>query len=200
MGRAVALIISTIFHPVFINLLSTCILFAEFPQLYFGMPATHKLYYIAFIFITTSIIPMVIVALLRMSGRIKSIMLEERAERQRPYFFTLILYLFDAYYFSRAGAPMLIIYYLAACAVIVFVLLSVSFFYKMSIHAASLGSMIGMLIVGSKLSPVDIRMMLFFAFVITGLVGSARMFAGSHTSNQVYSGFAVGFLLMFFIL
>jgi hypothetical protein len=76
----------------------------------------------------------------------------------------------------------------------------VNYFYKVSIHTATLGSFLALLMVNFVNTGTELRPFVAITFVIIGLVSSARLFALSHNNIQVYLGLVVGFIPMFFIL
>ena len=159
-----------------------------------------KLFYILFIFITTGILPMIMVGVLKLMGKLNSILLDDKDDRTTPYIITACLYLFDYYFLLRFGAPHILIAYLLACSCIVVAVLIINIFYKISIHTASLGALIAVLISASQIADFDIRILLSIAIIIAGLTATARLLLNAHTPFQLYSGFAVGTIIMLLIL
>ncbi len=200
MNRNFSSLISVIFHPVFVNFLNLWLLFNIFPSLSFGLPQSRQYFYIAFIFIATSIIPIIMVFVMRMLGKVQSILLTTKEDRKLPYLVTMLLYFFCFYYFIKFHTPPLILSYLIACAVIIGIVMTINFFDKISIHTATLGALAGLIAVAGRYGVADARLMLVGIFLISGLVATARIFANAHHNKQVYSGFFLGFVLMFFIL
>ena len=200
MNKRFATFISTIFHPVFINLLNLWLLFNLFPALSHGLPLRLQLFYISFIFIATSIIPLIMVLVMRMMGKIKSIMLQDKEDRKLIYLITMLLYVFCFYYFIKFHTHPLILSYLIACSVISGLVMAINFFDKISIHTATLGGLAGIVAVAAKYTQIDLRLMLALIIISSGIVASARIFANSHKNMQVYTGFVLGFVLMIFIL
>ncbi|MDP1726459.1 MAG: hypothetical protein Q8M15_06715 [Bacteroidota bacterium] len=200
MSRKLSNLISIIFHPIFVNFLNLWLLFTLFPALHYGIPQRMQYFYISFIFLATSIIPLIMVIMMRFTGKVKSVLLTDKEDRKLPYLVTLIVYFFCYYYFTKLHTHPLILSYLVSCAAIVGLVLSINFFDKISIHTATLGAMAGLLAVAGKYTSLDIRYFLILTFLVSGLVASARIISNSHQNIQVYSGFLLGFLLMFFIL
>ncbi|MBC7382107.1 MAG: hypothetical protein H7296_03825 [Bacteroidia bacterium] len=204
MSRFLSHLFSVVFHPVFVNLLNLWLLFALFPPLSHGIPQKRQLFYISFIFISTSIIPLIMVFVLRFTSRINSVMLHQKKDRFIPYLITLLMYIFNYYNFysynSKYSTHPLIISYVIACAAIVGLVMAINFFSKISIHTATLGALAGLITVAGRYSEIDIRLLLMLIFIISGCVASSRIFLNAHQNMQVYSGFLLGFLLMFFML
>jgi hypothetical protein len=200
MNRKISLFISSIFHPVFINLLSLILLFVLFPFLQIAISFSLKIFYILFIFITTGLLPVILVGVLKLLGKLNSVLLDDKDERTTPYIITACLYLFDYYFLMRFGAPHLLIAYLLACSCIVVAVLIINIYYKISIHSASLGALSAILIASSQMASFDIRILLALIILISGLTASARLFSNAHVPYQIYSGFFLGIVIMMFIL
>jgi hypothetical protein len=200
MNRRISLFISTLFHPVFVNLLSLLLLFILFPQLQFAISDRMKVFYILFIFTTTGLLPVLTVMLMKLIGKVSSFLLNDREDRTVPYIITASVYLFDYYFCSRIGSPVLLNAYLLACASIVVVVLIINLFNKISIHAASLGALLAVVVSAAYVAGMDIRLLLALIFVLSGLTASARLFAGAHMPHQLYTGLLLGFMVMLFLL
>ncbi|MCX6186836.1 MAG: hypothetical protein NTU43_07550 [Bacteroidetes bacterium] len=200
MNKATHTFISVLFHPAIVNLFNLIALFYLFPQLYSGIPDKLKWFYLLFIFISTSIIPIILVFVLKISGRVQTIMLHDREERRIPYLLTIFIYGFDYYNFAKLSANPIVLNYLLACMAVLIIIFIVNYFYKISIHTATLGSFLALLMVNFVHTGDELRPLVAITFVIIGLVSSARLFAHSHNTNQVYLGLIIGFVPMFIIL
>lgn len=200
MSRKLSLFISVLFHPVFVNLLSLLLLFVLFPYLQFAIGDGLKTFYVLFIFITTGILPVLVVLTMKLLGKTSSIVLDNKDERTTPYLVTSSIYLFDYYLFLKMGAPQLLSAYLLACSSIVVLVLIINLADKISIHSASLGALTGVIISATHTATFDIRIVLVLVFIITGLTASARLFANSHKPYQLLAGYLLGLMMMIFIL
>src|SRR6187402_1685351 len=136
MNRTVSLAISTAFHPVFVNGMGLLALIFLTPYLSVGLSPTAQLFYVLFIFISAGIVPMVVVLLMKLMGKVQSILLNVQDERNIPYLVTAAIYLFDFYFLARLHAPSMIRAYVLACACIVVAVVVINHFYKISIHGA----------------------------------------------------------------
>ncbi len=200
MNQGIARFLAIVFHPVFVNLLNLCLLFTLFPTLSHGIPAKAQLFYISFIFVATSIIPLLTVLVLRLIGKVNSILLNQKQERNIPYLTTMLLYFFVYFNFNKYPTHPLILSYIFACMAIVGSVMLINFYTKISIHLATLGALAGLLVVSGKLAEFDTRILLIITMLISGLVASARVFSNAHEERQVYSGFFLGFFWMLLIL
>lgn len=201
MNKTLAKVLSVFAHPIFINLLCLYLLFMLFPQLNHGMPLRIQLFFISFIFISTSIIPVIIVLAMRVMGKVKSVTLESSEERKLPYLITFALYVFNYYNFIKSPTTdPVILQYLLACGAIVGSIAVINYFNKISIHMATLGAMCGLLATVGYIGFSDIRLALILAIIFSSLVATARLSLQAHLPQQIYAGFILGFVLMFVIL
>jgi membrane-associated phospholipid phosphatase len=65
---------------------------------------------------------------------------------------------------------------------------------------ASIGAMLGLLVIANFTNYIDLRLMIAGIVLIAGIVASARLFANAHNISQIISGFALGFAWMLIVL
>lgn len=154
----------------------------------------------SYLFITTALVPMILVFSLRITGRIKSLSMEDKEERRLPYLVTFLMFVFNYYNLSKYAVPPLLLSWILAGAATMLLILLVNYFYKISLHAASMGSLLGLLGVAAWHTSMDLRAVLAVGFLLSGLVSSSRLFLKAHDPTQIYLGFVTGLLLMLIIL
>lgn len=200
MHKSVAFFLSVIFHPVFTNLSSFILLLKWDAYLSARLSGTAWWFYVLYVFITTAIIPLVIVVLRKWMGFTDSILLTESEDRHVPYITTATCYLFGYYFFREMHVPEVMQAYMLASATIMVAVLATNFFVKISAHATALGALFGLLLVLSRTTGMDMRLVLCGVAGIAGLVLTARLALNAHTHAQLYGGFMVGALLMVLIM
>lgn len=200
MNRSIALGISGLFHPVFVNLFGLLALIFWAPYLSLGLTANAKFFYIAFIFITAGIVPIMAVLVMSLLGKVQNLLLDVQDERNIPYLITASVYLFDYYFLSRMHTPSLLRAYIIACACIVVAVVVVNHFYKISVHGASLGAFTAIILTLAPAPMFDLRYILLLTFIFSGITLSARLFLHAHTLSQVVSGWLLGCVVMYLIL
>jgi hypothetical protein len=202
--KSLANLISIVFHP----LLSSTYLFSAFvlidPMIALppGYTRVAQWLIVLIVWITTFAIPALSLALLKYTGSITSLKLEDRKERLLPFFYITVFYGFTAYYFSR---QMLVTEVTSGIFILTAVMIMVAgiitFFWKISIHSLSMGGVTGILFVVSAVQGESQASYLFYAvIIISGLVLSARLRLQAHTPAQVYSGFVLGLFVSFMII
>ena len=198
MNSTTAYRISAVFHPLFLNLWGFMLLFATVPSLH--RYTTQAIWLIAGLFaLSTVVLPLLAVALLRLNRVVNSMQLETQQERKLPLLITSLLYVSVYYLFERLQLDVVVLrYVLAASSVIIFVSL-VNNFYKISLHAAGVGALLGFVFALSRVTFIDMRMLFALLSVAGGWVLSARLFAGSHNKAQLLYGLLSGFVLMWLV-
>jgi hypothetical protein len=199
MNKNTQLVISTLFHPVFINIVSLLLLFTLFPSLA-AMSYQAKSTIISVIVSLTVIIPLVLVGLLKITNSITSIQLEDKKDRKWPYVATAMGYIFSFYLLQKVGVSSLLLKYLLAGIGTVISISVINIFWKISVHMASIGAMLGLLIIANFANYLDSRLMIAGIILIAGIVASARLFANAHNISQIVSGFVLGLAWILMVL
>lgn len=76
----------------------------------------------------------------------------------------------------------------------------VNMFYKLSIHMAGVGGLLGLLAATAPVAQAEMIYFLIAGVVISGLVGFSRLYLKAHSAGQVIVGFIVGFGIQFLLL
>ena len=200
MNRNVALGISGLFHPVFVNLFGLLAIVFLSPYLSLGLTPNAKFFYIAFMFVTAGVLPILAVLVMRLLGKVQSVLLDVQDERNNPYLITAYVYLFVYYFLSRMHTPSNLRPYILACTCILGAVVIINHFYKISVHGASLGALTAIILTLAQAPLFDLRYVLLLTFILSGITLSARLFLHAHTFGQVISGWMLGFVIMYLIL
>ena len=202
MGRILANLISYILHPLVMPTLLLLILLFFLPQSLQPVSGKIALMIILLVFITTFVIPALSILGLRSTLTISSVKLRNRSERVLPFTFITIFYGITTYLFhSKIEINDLILTIFIAASLLVATLTIITIFFKISVHAASAGCMIGFLLSIMLIFPEHNLMWALVAIVmVAGLIMSARLYLDAHTPVEVYSGFALGLFISFFSL
>ena len=77
----------------------------------------------------------------------------------------------------------------------------ITIFFKISVHAAGAGCMVGFLLSIALIFPEhNLMWALVTVVMLAGLIMSARLYLDEHTPVKVYSGFTLGLFISFFSL
>ncbi len=188
-----ARIVSGIAHPILIPLYAVFIIFHSQTYLDYTPAKLIRSVYLI-IAISTVLLPLSVLPLLKLQKVVSNYALEKRKERILPLLLAAIFYTLG--YYSLRNIPFLYIIsclLLAATISIVLVAL-VSLKWKISIHLAAIGGLTGMLVIFNWLFKADCRIYFMAAILFSGLLAAARLKLNLHTPTQVYIGFLLGFI------
>lgn len=191
----IAKILSYILHPIFMPLLGVFIIFNS--GIYIAeVPFEFKRFVYAIVFLCTTVLPLMILPALYFFNMLQQITMDERRQRFIPLFFTAICF-FLAYYLVVKFSPIQVVnLFLFSSVVVVFVILLISVFWKISIHTSGIGGITALIVVLSMAYSVDLIVYFSLAILLSGIIASARLALQTHSLLQVIAGFVVGFLLV----
>lgn len=149
--------------------------------------------------LSTLAIPMITIFGLRLSGTLKSIHMAALKDRAIPFTITSIYYLLTVYFLNQMKELDPILWEVLAVITIAIVILTlVTFFWKMSAHMTGMGGLIAaVLVLGLRFPTFQPLYPLLGSLVLTGLVGTVRLYLEAHKPIEIYVGLIFGFILCF---
>lgn len=168
------------------------------PVLAVKLNATQQTYFSLFYFAITALVPLLAVLVLRLTGGVSSLLLTQSSERKIPLMITSGATLLLFYLFKQIHAPSPIQLFVLVCAAIVVLLMILNEYAKISIHMASQGLLVGVLL--TFYTYYDVRWLLLFFIPIAGITASARLLDEAHTPRQLIYGFLLGLCCTLLIL
>ncbi len=199
MGKLPAKIISYAFHPLMMPSYLFSIVMLYLPDALQPMSRKVMLYILLLIFVTTFMIPLFSMLGLRTAMTISSLHLEKRKERILPFAFITLFYGLTTYLFHTKIEvnDFLLSIFIGATAVVALITL-ITVFFKISVHAAAVGCVMGSLLAMIYRFPMNELLWPFILIIlIAGAILSARLSLNAHTSTEVYTGFSLGFAMCF---
>lgn len=159
-------------------------------------PVHTKVVYILTIFAANFVVPMLLVLLLKKMGMIQDVGLNGRKERLIPYLITIVCLGGSAFFLYMKGAPQWVAMFYAGGALAALINMLVNFRWKISAHAAGIAGLVAMLVQIMKegVPTTGMTWWIVGAILVSGALGSARIWLGRHTLMQVLAGTLVGFL------
>lgn len=194
--RAIATVISWIFHPIFAPVLLSVILWRLMPAEFAAM--TQKTLTFRFISLssTTIFFPLLTVALLKALGFLRSIHMRVSKDRVIPLIATMTFYFWAQQVFShQPDTPKIINILLLGSFWGIILLFIGSIFFKVSMHTTAAGGAIGIMTVLLFLSSFNMFPALLITVVVGGLVGSARLVLREHTPAEIWMGYIIGIIV-----
>lgn len=150
---------------------------------------------LAVIFGTTFILPMSFILILKKFKVIESLTMEKREDRFIPIFAVVIFLFATSRFFNGINALALYNFYLICNLILCVIVFWINFWWKISMHEIGWGALCAILFILSTASSKIFLPYLIAGFILSGIVGSARLYLKSHSNSQIYAGFAVGFII-----
>lgn len=198
MRRIFSLILSVVLQPLVIpSLVFGLALFVVPEATSIPESLKNRLFYL--VALSTLVIPMITIFGLRLSGTLKSIHMADLKDRGIPFTVTSIYYILTVYflYQQRQFDPILW-QVLGVITLAIVVLTLVTFFWKMSAHMTGMGGLIAaVLVLGLKFPTFQPLYPLLGSLVLTGLVGTVRLYLEAHKPIEIYVGLIFGFVVCF---
>lgn len=156
-------------------------------------PISTRLIVVGVTFALTCILPMVIVYILKLMGVVTDVGLNLRRERAIPYAAVLVSYLLTAWYLDSHGAPVWVTMFYVGGGLATLINLIINFKWKISAHSAAMGGVcVVMLRIAHAMPETSTLTWLCIWFLLTGLLGTSRIWLRRHTLLQVLAGCAAG--------
>jgi hypothetical protein len=192
----IAKIISYLFHPLLMPTYGFILIFATTNYISTFTPSALKLAIIGITFMFTFVLPTLNAFILLKTGRIQSLEMESSSERVLPYISTILYFAALFYMFYVREFPTVLVLLIAGAGLSILATFIINFFWKISAHAIGIGGIVGALIGIYLRLQIDLRLHLLVVIFVAGLVGFARLKLKAHSPGQVYSGYALGALVM----
>jgi hypothetical protein len=200
--NVLARIISYVFHPLLMPTYLLLMLSLILPSALYPVSIEQQYLFIIFVVFVTFFFPVLILSFLKMFGAISSFTLENRKERILPFFCMAIIYAGTMYPLiarNRINVDDNLFKFLIIIECLVLMAALITIFYKVSIHAMGSMGVVGILI---PLNIASDNQLIFvatlIAFVVAGIVMSARLQLNAHTPRQVLIGALAGVCIGFF--
>ena len=188
--RFLARVLAVVFQPAFYPLVGFSILFT---LTYLSMlPWEFKLWVLLAVYVFSVAIPYVMTFLIRKTNGWSKHELHQQHRRYIVYMINIISYLSCMYVCYRLYLPsfmgaILVVSLLVQCVCVI-----TNMWYKVSMHSAGTGVIIGALLAYSHIFAFNPTWWLSIAILISGAVMSSRMLLKGNTLGQVLSGTAIG--------
>ena len=193
--RIPAMLLSYIFHPIFIPIYCIAFLVMVHPTYFSGFSMQQKKFTIVIASLNLVFFPLMAILLLKAVGFIQSIFLHTQKDRIIPYM-AYGIFSFWAYTVFK-GQP---IYPPIVASFILGIFLAGSgglianIYFKISMHALGAGGFTGLFLIISFGNSMAMIWPLALAICVSGMVCTARMLLNSHTEKEIYTGFFLGVL------
>lgn len=184
--------LSNCFHPL-LALTYVAIVLCIFTPMSM-LPFKVQAFFVGMVAFYTFLLPALVIVLMHICHVVGHWSLRDRRDRALPFFTNFVCYLVNAVVMHRYGfLPSWVLIAYDGAVFMAFVLWVVSLWWKISAHAIGLASASTYYLVLLLLFPTMVPLWFcMLAIVITGAVGSTRVYLGRHTLAQVGAGALTG--------
>lgn len=191
--------ISYILHPLLWPLYGVFFIFNT-DSVFSLIPFRVKAWCYGITFLCLCVLPLITLPLFKKFRLIRSYALESRQDRIYPVFASVV-YTFLGFYVLRRIPFTNIVQQLYLVVIIVLAGFAiVNFRWKMSMHMTVIGAVCGFLLILGFRYFGNIYQLFILMLLLSGMLGSCRLYLKRHTPAQVYTGFLFGLGLVLLIL
>lgn len=192
--------ISYFFHPINFPLIGGLLYFFFIPK---HISKNQEYIFLLVIFIGSYVFPIFLLALLKRFSMIKSYHMASIEERKYPTILFIALSLIIANLLRKSNTvDLLVLLYVGYAFGLSISYMFLFFRKKISLHTAAIAGLIAFLIFFSFTYKINMLIFIALFFFLSGLIAFARLQLKSHTVNEVFLGFFIGFIsqcLVYFI-
>jgi len=188
-------LISYLFHPLLFSFIGTFLYLFLSPK-HFEKKQEYIILFV--IFISTYILPIFLLALLKKMNLIKSYHLRSIEERKFPVIFFIILsFMIGKMLLNIQIVDLLAYSFFGVASALAFTYLLFSFKIKASLHTIGIGGLVGFVIIMSYEYQLNFNLIIAILFIISGLIAVSRLKLNAHQPKEVYIGFLLGIIMQF---
>lgn len=188
-------IISGLAHPMLMPLYAIYLIFHSNTFLAFTpFPLVKAIYMI--VFITTVLLPLSCLPLLKSYSLITSYSLTERKDRMIPLALAIISYSLGFYLLMKLPGTNIFARLQLAGIISLALLLIISYWWKISLHMAGIGGLCALIFTFSMRISTSLRGMFMMTILAAGLLAYSRLKLEVHKPSQIYAGFLLGFVVV----
>lgn len=183
-------IVSLVFNPFIVT---TAVFVMLFGCTYLRMlPAFYKQIAIGTTFSFTTFIPLTGIFVYLKLNKCSINQLNVRTWRHVPYLLTIAGYAACIYTMHRISLPIYMPHIVLTSLNCLTICMVINYFWKVSIHAAASGLLIGSLVSFSLIFQFNPLILLCVFVLLAGIIGTSRIIAGQHSLSEVIVGFCIG--------
>jgi len=190
-----ATLLSYILHPLLMPVYGFALLFYSPNYVATFTPSNVKLKILLITFVFTFVLPTINALILLSTGRINSLEMETSKERSIPYGSAALYYFALFYLFYHQQFPGIFKSLVLGAAFSILLTWFINFKWKISAHTVGIGGTAGAALGVIYRLHAEMYTVFILLIFFSGILAYARLKLNAHTPSQVYSGFALGFIV-----
>lgn len=159
------------------------------------MPITYRMMVVGIVACFTCLLPALFMLALRIFDRTSSETKDTNSDKGQTRFMFASSYLVCVILMAKLGMPWYLTAVPLASLLIMLLCYLLNIWWRVSLHMATMGGVIGALVMFGMLLGYNPVWALAGLVLLAGMLGTARIIAAGHTNLQVFGGFALGFII-----
>ena len=189
--------ISVVLHPIMVPIIVIILYLLNLPNSYTSEQKTALL---ALVFITTYLVPLLILALFKKLNLIHNFNISGVKERKVPVALMIIVfYLLGNTIENNIKMTGISLLFYTSSIALTFAYLCLAYQLKISIHLLSLGISTGFFILIGFIYNYSLPIVVIVNILLAGIVANARLYLKMHKPKEVYLGFLSGLIAPFVV-
>ncbi len=188
-------LISYVLHPLLFSFMGSFLYLYLTPK---HILKQQEYIILSIVFLSTYIVPILLLALLKRVRLITDYHLRSIDERKFPIlFFIMLSFLIGRAMLGIQIADLLAFSFFGVAFALSFTYLLFSIKIKTSLHTIGIGGLIGFVMVMSYAYQLNFNSLIAGLFVIGGIIGVSRLALNAHSPKEIYIGFLIGLVSQF---
>ena len=199
MSKTISNFFSYLFHPILMPLYGTIYILNAGIFNTSALGQVQKMIYMVVVLFTI-LLPILFLMSIYSLKLITNIKLNERRERFFPLFFSTISVYLCYRFIGLSGNLRLIQSFFLAILILMLVSLTLSIFFKISLHMIGIGGITGLLFSMFWIYQINIIYPLMAIIIVAGILGTVRLALMVHKPAELIIGYISGFGVVAYIL
>ncbi|MFK5855306.1 MAG: hypothetical protein QM503_04180 [Bacteroidota bacterium] len=199
MSITLAKIISALFHPLLVPTYALLLLINLQTHSILVLNEEFRYIIVAFVFLTTFVLPSILIFILLKFGKIQSLEMRTRQERVLPMLIIAAAFYGTYYLLKQSSVTGLMSLFMVGATMLVLTTLIINYITKISLHTTAWGGLFGTFLGFAISFHYNLMTILILIILLIGIIATARLRLNAHTPLQVYLGFILGTGIMVFL-
>ncbi len=184
--------ISYIFHPLLFSFIGSFLYLFLTPK---HISKKQEYIILLVVFISTYILPLFFLLILKQFKLIKNYHLETINERKFPVIFFIVLSIMVGKMLMKTQIVNLLAYsFFGIAFALSITYLLFKYNIKTSLHTLGIGGITGFVVIMSYEYQLNFNLLIACLFILSGIIALSRLKLEAHTPKEIYIGFLIGFL------
>ncbi len=184
--------ISYIFHPLLFSFIGSFLYLFLTPK---HISKKQEYIILLVVFISTYILPLFFLLILKQFKLIKNYHLETINERKFPVIFFIVLSIMVGKMLMKTQIVDLLAYsFFGIAFALSITYLLFKYNIKTSLHTLGIGGITGFVVIMSYEYQLNFNLLIACLFILSGIIALSRLKLEAHTPKEIYIGFLIGFL------